>query len=170
MEKYSEYIEDGLRFRIQQVGLTTLNNMDIHPNFAEVYTIDLSASEAKYQKDKVFVDAIFALDKDYSKEKISSFESGFRKTTKKYEGNLDSVLLNHGIMEDKSFDYKQILKLNYRGRDGKLSTEGDIHKFILTSENAKKSFRSFIKYYSVQSLKNIEVREKQKFVLKLDTK
>jgi len=59
LEDYPEAINYyDLRFRIQQVGLTTLNRMGDLPNFAEIYNIDLIATEAKFQNDKVFADAI----------------------------------------------------------------------------------------------------------------
>jgi len=55
---------DGLRFRIQQIGLTTLNRKGDLPNYAEIYSIDLEASEAKFQNDKAFADAIFSTNKN----------------------------------------------------------------------------------------------------------
>ncbi len=65
LEDYPDAIDFyGLRFRIQQVGLTTLNRKDDLPNFAEIYSIDLIATEAKFQNDKVFADAIFLFDND----------------------------------------------------------------------------------------------------------
>ena len=60
LEDYSEAVNHyDLRFRIQQVGLTTLNREGNRPNYAEIYSIDLEASEAKFQNDKTFVEAIF---------------------------------------------------------------------------------------------------------------
>ena len=148
--------KDGLRFRIQQVGLTTLNSKGNLPNFAEMYNFDLMASEAKYQKDKVFADAIFALDKKYYlKGKISTAEPRHKKTIKPNENNSDSELNKHDILEDKDFDYKQILKMNFRDKKEDSPSE-EIPKVNLIDENEKNSFRNFIQYYSVQPLKNIE--------------
>ncbi len=61
LENYTEAINYyNLRFRIQQVGLTTLNRMEELPNYAEIYHIDLEATEAQFQNDKAFVDALLA--------------------------------------------------------------------------------------------------------------
>ncbi len=65
LEDYPDAINIyDLRFRIQQVGLTTLNRKDNLPNFAEIYAVDLIANEAKFQNDKVFADAIFLFSKE----------------------------------------------------------------------------------------------------------
>ena len=48
-----------LRFRIQQVGLTTKNSNGELPNYAEIYKVDLEADEAANQNDKTFVEALF---------------------------------------------------------------------------------------------------------------
>lgn len=53
------------RFKIQQVGLTSLTKKEAEPNFAEVYSFDLKATEAQNQNDKIFADAIFAFDPNY---------------------------------------------------------------------------------------------------------
>ena len=61
LEEYSKSIDyKQLRFRIQQIGLTTLNRLGDRANFAEIYSIDLEATEAKFQNDKVFADAIIS--------------------------------------------------------------------------------------------------------------
>ncbi len=56
------------RFRIQQLGLTTLNKYGEHSNYTMIYNFDLRAKEAKHQDDKVFADAIFALDEGYASQ------------------------------------------------------------------------------------------------------
>lgn len=53
------------RFKIQQVGLTSITRWEKEPNFAEVYSFDLKAVEAQNQNDKIFADAIFALDPNF---------------------------------------------------------------------------------------------------------
>ncbi|MCX6173523.1 MAG: hypothetical protein NTZ27_02065 [Ignavibacteriales bacterium] len=58
------------RFKIQQVGLTSLTKKEDEPNFAEVYCFDLKAVEAQSQNDKIFADAIFAFDENYSDKEI----------------------------------------------------------------------------------------------------
>lgn len=58
------------RFKIQQVGLTSLTKKEAEPAFAEVYSFDLRAIEAQNQNDKIFADAIFAFDPDYNNEEF----------------------------------------------------------------------------------------------------
>ena len=61
----------NIRFRIQQVGLTTLNRTESNPNYAEIYSIDLESSEALNQNDKVFADALFSNFKDKQNNKLN---------------------------------------------------------------------------------------------------
>ena len=56
------------RFKIQQVGLTSLTKKETEANFAEVYSFDLKAIEAQNQNDKIFADAIFAFDDSFIDE------------------------------------------------------------------------------------------------------
>lgn len=58
------------RFKIQQVGLTSLTKKEKEANFAEVYSFDLKAIEAQSQNDKIFADAIFAFDDSFVEEGI----------------------------------------------------------------------------------------------------
>ena len=83
LEEYTEAINHfDLRFRIQQVGLTTLNRVGELPNYAEIYNIDLTAIEAKFQNDKSFVDALF-LDKNKNLGKSSKPVAAKSKGTEK---------------------------------------------------------------------------------------
>jgi hypothetical protein len=50
------------RFKIQQVGFTSSANEDEEAVFKEVYSFDLKAPEAKNQNDRIYAEAIFALD------------------------------------------------------------------------------------------------------------
>ena len=58
------------RFKIQQVGLTSLTKREAEPNFAEVYCFDLKAVEAQSQNDKIFSDAIFAFDENFTDSEL----------------------------------------------------------------------------------------------------
>lgn len=60
------------RFKIQQVGLTSLTKKETEPNFAEVYSFDLKAVEAQSQNDKIYADAIFAFDDSYIEEESNA--------------------------------------------------------------------------------------------------
>ncbi len=155
-----------LRFRIQQVGLTTLNRKGNLPNFAEIYNIDLEVIEAKFQNDKVFADAIFSVtsklesgkpnfadginnrkkmvqekqnfkkenfskkiltsstekgsDKSEVKNKTNNFNQNINQSDlNKEDQHLDGIkIIKHEISEDKNFDYKQIMKINFKGAYG----------------------------------------------------
>ncbi|MBN1300330.1 MAG: hypothetical protein JW995_03870 [Melioribacteraceae bacterium] len=50
------------RFKIQQAGFTTIAVRDDQSVYSEVYSFDLRAVEAQNQNDKIFAQAIFALD------------------------------------------------------------------------------------------------------------
>lgn len=76
------------RFRIQQVGLTSLTKKEIEPNFAEVYSFDLKAIEAQSQNDKIFADAIFAFDETF----VDDEESQTSGTQKKFVVQPDSII------------------------------------------------------------------------------
>ncbi len=169
LEDYPNKINfNELRFRIQQVGLTTLNRKGNLPNYAEIYNIDLEAIEAKFQNDKVFADAIFSIEtrvkaeknnfgvkvserkkqiqgksiikKENFSQKISSKsisnensdskdipDNQKKSLSKPFNQNLmigdekhiDGIkIIKHEISEDKDFDYKQIMKINFRGASG----------------------------------------------------
>ncbi len=59
---------ETFRFKIQQVGLTSLNVSARMNDYSENYFFDLRADEAKYQNDKVYAEAIFAFDSSFSGE------------------------------------------------------------------------------------------------------
>ena len=152
LEDYAETLNlYDIRFRIQQVGLTTLNRIGDLPNYAEIYSVDLEATEAKFQNDKVFVDAIFAFDEvvkgnDIVEEEIESpNKKPFLKQqeqfkVKKVEPKKEELnrpkgnktltkdgfkIIRHDISEDQDFDYKEIMKINikhgYRTEESKMN-------------------------------------------------
>ncbi len=218
LEDYSEALNYyDLRFRIQQVGLTTLNRKGDLPNFAEIYSIDLEATEAKFQNDKAFVDAILAFDtpgestvkKQQLKDKKDSGRAekaaGGRKKTaegkKKSSAEIElkaqesgvispvnidadsahqeSVrIIEHKLEEDKDFDYKQIMKINFRGTAGaakippgelpkepenateKIIDDEDIHpKLIVPKPEGKSAFGRFLLEKQEQAEEGPEEKE-----------
>jgi hypothetical protein len=103
LEEYSQALDyNQLRFRIQQVGLTTLNRKDDIANFAEIYSIDMEATEAKFQNDKVFAQAIFSTIK-ISKPKNAagdiSDKPPVKKTVKTIEKEIETRKPDSGIIE-----------------------------------------------------------------------
>ncbi|NOX19413.1 MAG: hypothetical protein GXO87_14185 [Chlorobi bacterium] len=83
------------RFRIQQLGLTTLNKYGEQSNYTIIYNFDLRAKEAKHQDDKVFADAIFALDEGYSSQMPKSKKrSSLKWSEPEFENTSSSALFD----------------------------------------------------------------------------
>ena len=136
-----------MRFRIQQVGLTTLNRKNNLSNYAEIYSIDLEATEAKFQNDKVFADALvtFSIGKEFKKKDLRKMwkkDNLVDKITKKertagenVSANKGIKIISHDIAEDKNYDFKQIKKMNYGRTLTKEIIDDDGHKArTLTNE------------------------------------
>jgi hypothetical protein len=140
LERYSRLMNlEDLRFRIQQLGLTTLNRKGNSPNYAEIYAIDLEAMEAKFQNDKVFVDAIMVASSPEVaslKKRLKPEVQGNNEVEEKHVNQLNSIpfadrikqsqqefipekkeslkQVHHEINEDKEFDFTQIAKVGLR--------------------------------------------------------
>ena len=56
---------DDFRFKIQQVGYTSLSRKENETSYSEVFSIDLRAVEAQNQNDKIFAEAIYAFDENF---------------------------------------------------------------------------------------------------------
>ncbi len=177
-----------IRFRIQQVGLTTLNRKNNLSNYAEIYSIDLEATEAKFQNDKVFADALFAITKDGgTKKKIKEREKKlekiadkplFKKEKEKSAEQKGFKIISHDIAEDKSYDFKQVKKMNYgrsltkeivdeEGKNLRVSTGADESKpdvtipTAITNENkGVKSLSELIHSKSARAKTGEEALEK----------
>lgn len=59
---------DTFRFKIQQVGLTSLSKKGKFLDYSEIFAFDLNADEARHQKDRVYAEAIFAFDVSFPSE------------------------------------------------------------------------------------------------------
>lgn len=99
------------RFKIQQVGLTSLTRWESEPDFAEVYSFDLKAIEAQNQNDKIYADAIFAIDPDFSEKELEEPAKNLE-IAKKYTPELtqpkESIASLNNIEEDKSTPVKVV--------------------------------------------------------------
>lgn len=110
LENYNKNFKlPDLRFKIQQVGLTSIPPKSSYPNFLEMYCFDLEAVEARIQNDKIFAEIIFAFDKKFSFEpqKIKK-EVEVKSNAEKV--NTDSAL-KRNIVEDKVYDHRQLVKI-----------------------------------------------------------
>ena len=101
---------ESFRFKIQQLGLTTLTKGKSEADFAEVYSFDMRADEAQFQNDKIFADAIYAFDENFydeeDEEKISLLReksvAAQKPDNKVMKEIIDDENANFDIIEDKA--------------------------------------------------------------------
>jgi hypothetical protein len=102
------------RFKIQQIGLTSVTQWQSEPDFAEIFKFDLKAVEAQNQNDKIFADAIFAFDPDYNngelEERIIKDEIPDRKSIAKPATleSTENIASLKNIAEDKTPAVKEL--------------------------------------------------------------
>jgi hypothetical protein len=102
------------RFKIQQVGLTSVTQWQSEPDFAEIFKFDLKAVEAQNQNDKIFADAIFAFDPNYNdgelEERIIKDEIPDRKSIAKPATleSTENIASLKNIAEDKTSTIKEL--------------------------------------------------------------
>ncbi len=183
LEDYSHKIDfSKLRFRIQQVGLTTLNRINNSPNYAEIYSIDLEAVEAKYQKDQAFVEAIFAKEKKFAKYFTSEDKNlGLKKVIEKKKSLSDDEKkqlktaqdknkvkvsgINHLISEDKDFDHSKVKEAVLNKKSSLQSRPG---KDKIKDENAKSVIPKVVKKDKINSKDehaNLRIQEPSKNII-----
>jgi hypothetical protein len=190
LEEYTELADThNLRFRIQQVGLTTLNRKGNLPNYAEIYSVDLEAMESKFQNDKVFAEAIVSLGtpfKDAGKRETVkgggrrdrqpggqgkiSFADKVKEPEKNNSGGKEKTseqnesfrLISHDVAEDRDFDYKQILRMNSRPKTMADSSERTTTREQLLEEKRRSEFSEFLKKKTPKEEKST-TKEKTEF-------
>ncbi|MFA7419881.1 MAG: hypothetical protein WCZ90_09360 [Melioribacteraceae bacterium] len=106
-----DFDPDQFRFKIQQLGLTSLTKRDVsstsapgaEAEFAEVYSFDLKAFEAQNQNDKIFSDAIFAFEEVIGEEEQTPLKEKINETgtNEKYQPKRFEVAENLEINEDR---------------------------------------------------------------------
>lgn len=107
LEENSEKIDlYDLKFRIQQVGLSTMSRKKDVANYAEIYSIDMQAEEALSQNDKEFVKAIFALSKKVPVRKGESSSSKINKPKSDRSSKSHFERLTKLFPEDTNIDPK----------------------------------------------------------------
>ena len=110
---------EHFRFKIQQLGLTSFGMKSEGSQFSIVYNTDLRAYEAEHQNDKIFADAIFALDENYNANFSLKDET------------LSSQNLNNMISNDRSNIYSHHSKIV----EVKKKSNINLNKLELQSEN-----------------------------------
>lgn len=105
---------ERFRFKIQQVGLTSLTKKEDEANFAEVYSFDMRAIEAQNQNDKIYADAIFAFDENFVDEEEAEVHKKHPAAVKSSqltgssEAEKAAVADIKNIAEDKSLEKKSL--------------------------------------------------------------
>lgn len=105
---------EKFRFKIQQVGLTSLtrkvdqSGKPLEADFSEVYSFDLKAIEAQHQNDKIFADAIFAFEDIIDESEIQNKQLNISNPTIK--NDFTEGLPN--ISEDKNIKQSNLNRVN----------------------------------------------------------
>lgn len=146
----------SFRFKIQQVGLTTMTAQQQELAYSEVFSIDLKAIEAQNQNDKIFADAIFAFDPTYNDEK--SFPTfGAEDLQENKLKNMDLLRLT----EDKKETEENVSKIDV--------AEDKKNKTIVPEEKPikKRAFADFIEKHKVNMQETKDKNEKEEITLDL---
>jgi len=141
-----DFDPNRFRFKIQQVGLTSLTKKDEEPNFAEVYSFDLRAIEAQNQNDKIYADAIFAFDPNFVEEdqSISEIQNQYLDGEKKSENRRiieEKGIVKTDLVQPKPADPNKV----YDVREEII----DLLKQALNIPNSDNTVRRFTKEYKV---------------------
>ncbi len=183
---------EQFRFKIQQVGLITKEMKQDEVIFSEVYSTDMRAIEAKYQNDKIFVDALFAFDDNFidtpisdekrdgpspklpdttSEKSISEDKTGRGENFSKVGINAD--LNNTGIREEKIKVLKNALGLGNSDSEAaaqkfRLKAETSVRESTEEREDKKEKKTLFDLFREASSNKKSNYKEeKQSVILKL---
>ncbi|MFH1196547.1 MAG: hypothetical protein V1720_12660 [bacterium] len=129
---------DRFRFKIQQVGLQSMMGNAAEPVFTEVYSFDLKANEAKNQNDKIFADAIFALDDSYvnnDEDDVQELASRMNSRTSMTDLKFDKSEINpvDDVVEEKKYDSKKLTTFNIKEEKQAINVR---EKKILLLKNA----------------------------------
>jgi hypothetical protein len=143
LESLSGVIDmQNLRFRIQQLGLNSLIRKGDKANFTEIYSFDLSSKEAITQNDKIFADAIFALDKNFIDDEEAEL-------IKQPERSQQRPLNESDLNTDKSYsntDFKKYVQasIDSPGFTVEKKPSTPQKKSVVTPVGRKSEFGSFL--------------------------
>ena len=101
---------EKFRFKVQQLGLTFRGKMELEANFAEVFSFDLKADESKYQNDKIFADAIFALDNNFIDEEDDLLSTSYSESSGFLREDFQHRSLKN-VVEDSNYAKKDMSKI-----------------------------------------------------------
>lgn len=142
------------RFKIQQVGYTTAGEKNGECLYSQVYSFDLRAIEAQNQNDKVFAQAIFALDDTFvddsedaifinnQPQKIVEAES--TKSGEFAEPLVSDTARKTNINEEKIDKLKKSFAAEWETTSTREHKPKDFRSTQISSKSGKKSFSNFI--------------------------
>ena len=159
--------DKGFRFKIQQVGYTSLTGRSSSSDFKEMFSWDMRAKEAQNQNDKVFADALFVFDENYvndgkdftidEREKVNRGSNAVS-----FSGNLREEI-NNEIIEN-VIQKPNVVNL-VEGSDLKELKKEMLKKALginttLTQDKKQKSFSTFLERYRNEVSTEVETDEK----------
>lgn len=141
------------RFKIQQVGFTSMPSKEDEAFYEEVYSFDLKSDEAKNQNDKVFAKAIFALDDKFIDDEADDVFGGLRNKSIKNiseDKSIKSGLFNKPLVGSaKGVNQLNELKLQklkeeIQKNDGQNIVSTEHYEINKSKPSQKKSFNEFL--------------------------
>lgn len=138
------------RFKIQQVGFTSMPSRNNEAYYGEVYAFDLRSDEAKNQNDKIFAKAIFALDDSFidDEEDITFIaQSNFRQNVFEDNSTKKNQFIKPIVNSSRSVIELNDIKLQSLNSLKNISDNSDrVERFNIEKSKfiKKKSFRDLI--------------------------
>lgn len=138
------------RFKIQQVGFTSLPSRNNEAYYGEVYAFDLRSDEAKNQNDKIFAKAIFALDDSFiDDEEDTTFiaQSNFKQNVFEDNSTKKNQFIKPIVHSNRSVSELNDIKLQSLNSLKNISDNPDrVERFNIEKSEfiKKKSFRDLI--------------------------
>jgi hypothetical protein len=166
---------EKFRFKIQQVGYTSLTRKDTESNYSEVFNIDLRAVEAQNQNDKIFAEAIYAFDENFINEE-EYLNTGSKINNELLEDYKDLSLHNlNNISEEKLKVKRELEKAEFEEAVNSLSIRGNkiqaLKLALGIKEEEKKTkgnaFSAFIDKHRVREEKEINIDIEKQNMLEL---
>ncbi|MBU2494649.1 MAG: hypothetical protein KJ571_18660 [Bacteroidetes bacterium] len=168
---------ENFRFKIQQVGYTSLMSKDYETSYNEVFSINMRAAEAQNQNDKIFAEAIYAFDENFidQEELLHSSSKINNELLEDYKESSGHNLNN--ISEEKLIVRKHLEKAEFEEAVNTLSVrekkiealkialgiQEEVRKEI--KENKGRAFSAFINQHRVREEKEININlDKQNMI------
>lgn len=161
------------RFKIQQIGLFS-NKFERESDYEEIFAFDLRAIEAQHQNDKIYADAIFALDPDFIEEEVESLnfrdadkidkEFGSRERLSSFEG-INNVAEESGTDRENFSKPRMSVQSSNTDRERSISTLKGVLGIDRTSlendepiqpKKTSKTFSEFLNKYKSENQNTVD--------------